>query len=430
MGEQVSVVSTPDEPGDLKDVLDEDLARVLLDAACSCGVDSASISLPDGTTFTSAGKFEAAGDRADVEILFKGRKLGLLTVGGVKDNEGRTCAVACSMERVLEAVMEMRYKLASTSESQARIMELAYDELLKANKRLVASEQKYRRLSESLEEEVRSRTRELREAHARLVQQQNMASVVRLASGLAHELNNPAGFVRANMNALRRYVDRIVKVAAGARALMNALPRHTPGLGEVERAWEDARLDFVVDDIHELVDQAIEGIDRIASVVSSLMGFSGVQEEYGEVNLKDKIESVLDILAPMLPEGTVVERVYEDEGVVFGSPGLIAQAFYQVLLNAGQSMPGGLRIVVSITRIGELVKVNIEDNGPGIPPEIRMRVFEPFFTTREVGRGAGLGLTIAYRCIGMNRGSIEMGSSENGGARVTVTFPAHRWDSD
>lgn len=405
----------------LRDLIGCEEARFLAEAVTACGAASVSVILADGSVYARSGTGRS-GSGSTMPITLEGEVLGCVRVegsGGFPEQEA-----AQALARAVGAVVEARKSLADTADVQARIMERSYEELLKAHKKLASSERKYRELSGRLEEEVRARMRELREVHARLLQQHTLASVGRLAAGVAHELNNPAGFIKANLNTLKRYAQRIRTVMSLSRDFVLSLPPGTPGLGDLENAWNANKIDFITSDIVSLVDQAIEGIDRISAIVSSLVDFSGIHEECKEVRLQDKVEEALAMVAPHMPEGSVVERTYEDEGLIEGNPPLISQAFYHVLMNAVQSKKEGLVVSVTVARQGDTVLVAVDDNGPGIPPHIRNRVFEPFFTTRRVGEGAGLGLTIAHRIVTMHAGTIEITQSPRGGARVVMRLPS------
>lgn len=260
--------------------------------------------------------------------------------------------------------------------------------------------------------------RDLREVAAlrsRLVTAGRLAAVGELAAGIAHEINNPAAYVRANLSVLRGHWEAL---AARAEAGGDAPPaKPAPGGAELPK---------LVAEGHELVDEALEGIDRVASIVRDVRGFSerrgGSRER---IALPELLDTVLRVTAPKLRYRSRVERELETVPTICGAPQELQQVFTNLLLNAGEAIREGGTIRVRTERgaEGEAV-VSVEDDGCGIAPEHLDRIFDPFFTTRPGAAGAGLGLAISHQIVEQHGGEIAAESTPGRGTRIRVRLPA------
>ena len=186
------------------------------------------------------------------------------------------------------------------------------------------------------------------------------------------------------------------------------------------------KLDFIFSDTAALLEQSIEGTDRIARIVADLKAFSHV-DETGETDayLNSELERTLSVLAPQMPPGAVVLRDLHTLPLFGCHPGLLSQAFFNIMQNAFQSRSEGLQVRVSSRYADDEIVIAIADNGCGIAAANLTRIFEPFFTTREVGCGTGMGLTVAREIVKGAGGSIEVESLEGSGTLVTLRLP-HR----
>jgi signal transduction histidine kinase len=259
-------------------------------------------------------------------------------------------------------------------------------------------------LNETLEARVEERTEELRETQAQLVQAEKMKSLGQLVAGVAHELNNPIGFVHANLQLLDEYVR---KLTAGPHS------------------EADTRL--VQDAIEKLLRRSREGTERVKKIVQDLRTFSRMdQAELQDADLHQEIDRTLALMEPRFKNEITVERDYGDLPRVRCYPGQLNQVFLNLLMNAcdaieGQRRPGRVRI--STRRTPEGVRLVFEDDGPGIPEEARGRIFDPFFTTKAVGQGTGLGLSLSHGIVERHGGRIQVESAPGGGARFAIELP-------
>jgi signal transduction histidine kinase len=292
-------------------------------------------------------------------------------------------------------------------------------------------------LTRGLEDKVRVRTEELRAANEelqaayrelqatqmRLVQREKMASVGQLVAGVAHELNNPIGFVFSNVSTLDDFVGRL-------RAMLDEY--RSVALPESERARLDERrgalkVDYALKYLDSMIQGIREGAERARKIVQDLRIFARDQDEVWQpVDLREELESSLTLLNHLLKDRVAVHRKLADLPAVECIRSQIDQVLLNLLANAGQAIPGSGEITVE-TRVenGEAV-VAIGDTGPGIPPEIIGRVFDPFFTTKPVGEGTGLGLSISYEIVKKHGGEITAESPPGGGAVFTVRLPLTR----
>lgn len=361
--------------------------------------------------------------RIEHPILVEGEPKGLLRVTGQPDNPS-LAAMAILLRDAVQLVVTNNLKRMMTTELHTSIVQESYEQLVTANRCLKESEGRYRDLALSLEQKVEQRTAELQKAYARMLQQEKLAAVGSLAAGMAHEINNPNGFIRSNLSTFKRYFERMRDMLYHDQLL---IANNTPLQQlhqETEKKRRELKLDFIISDTAELLKQSIEGTDRIARIVADLKSFSHVDElSRSDADLNMELERTLSVLAPQIGSDGTIVRELQPLPPFSCNPGLISQAFLAIIQNALQSRSEGIRIrVASRVEDGKIV-IDVADNGCGIPPQNISRVFEPFFTTREVGSGTGMGLTVAYEIARASGGNIEIASLEGEGTTATIRLP-------
>jgi signal transduction histidine kinase len=249
--------------------------------------------------------------------------------------------------------------------------------------------------------------RTLQRRNERLLRErQKLESVGILAAGVAHEINNPLAFVRANLAHLRTLADRVEKLAG--------------------RDAGGADADLL--ELGTVVEESLEGVVRIARIVNDMLRFSRMPEDAAEpVDVNDVIRTALRLAAFDRNNAVAVEqRLADGLPPVRGSANRLVQVLLNLLLNANHALAGrpDARVVAESARDGRSVIVQVRDNGPGVPEHHRERVFDPFFTTRAPGEGTGLGLSIAFDIIREHGGELELGAAPEGGACFTIRLPA------
>ena len=286
------------------------------------------------------------------------------------------------------------------------------------------------------QDELRRRHGELQQAYARLasaqeqlLQQEKMASIGQLAAGIAHEINNPIGYVHSNLVSLRDYTSGLLElIHAYERALAPKLDETTLATISEVRARVD--FDFVSTDLPELINESREGLERVRRIVQDLKDFSHAGREAGwrRVDLHKGLESTLNIVWNDLKYKAKVERQLGPLPLVECHPSEVNQVFMNLLLNAGHAIGerGTIALASGHDAARDEVWISIRDSGPGIDAEAMPRIFDPFFTTKPVGTGTGLGLSISYGIVKKHGGRIEVANGAEGGAIFTVVLPVHQ----
>ncbi len=303
----------------------------------------------------------------------------------------------------------------------------------------VAQHQATERTLQQRNAELRAINARLSSAQAQLLQAEKLASVGQLAAGVAHEINNPLAFVRANFGTLARYVGDLARLLEAYRRAEARLPPHTPEGTALERTKAEVDTEFLLRDLGELLDESQDGIARVERIVRSLRQFSGVDSnERQRADVNQALDDTLDVAAAELQGRITVERDYGALAPVACTPFELNQVFHALITNAAQAIDGRGRIGLRTRQYDDMVHVEVSDDGCGIDLAIQGRIFEPFFTTRPVGAGTGLGLSVAYDIVHRLGGGIEVVSTPGQGSRFTVILPAagalpedaHRADAD
>jgi signal transduction histidine kinase len=319
-------------------------------------------------------------------------------------------AAAWLIKEVLRS--RLRYRMAS--ELHDEVILSSFEQLKRDHAALEVSEASYKALSADLEKRVEAQVAILEQRQRQLYEAEKLASVGQLAAGIAHEINNPIGFVRSNLETFSVYLGKVAALG--------------DTLDQAKVSWKALGLDFVVEDGHELVAESIAGIDRVARIVKDLRGFSNIDRPDEEmVDLNDGLTSACAVVAGQLPAGVKLLKELSPLPPLMCLPGHLSQVWLNVLQNAVQAVGrnGTIRVssAVSSGISGESICIKVTDDGQGISGEVLAHVFEPFFTTRDVGKGTGLGLTVARDIVGAHGGDIGIESTSEHGTTVTITLP-------
>ena len=243
-----------------------------------------------------------------------------------------------------------------------------------------------------------------------LIQSDKLAAIGTLAAGVAHEINNPIGYINSNLNSMNKYLKKISQFSEAIRKYDAA-------------KWSD--LQEMLGDFGDAVNESIEGANRVKKIVADLKTFSRVDRaEKAMANINEGIESTLNIVWNEIKYTCKVEKELGDLPILYCVPNQLNQVFLNLIINAGQAISGNQGLIKIKSWADEKnIYVSIGDNGVGIPEENLKRIFEPFYTTKEVGKGTGLGLGLAYDIVKKHRGHISVESKLGVGTVFTVTLP-------
>jgi PAS domain S-box-containing protein len=246
--------------------------------------------------------------------------------------------------------------------------------------------------------------RELEALRGRLVVSGRLAAVGELAAGIAHEINNPLTYVRANLSLLRQ---------------------HWESLGtELEKSGASGSCDELIAEGAEMIDESLEGVDRASAIVRDVKGLAHAgRGERTAADLNDLLDGVLRMATPQLRVTAVVEKDYGALPLVICAPQELQQVFLNLILNASQAISHRGTIRVRTEAQNRSVMAWIEDDGCGIEADMLDRIFDPFFTTKPVGEGTGLGLGIAHQIVRKHGGEITIDSEPGRGSVFGVRLP-------
>lgn len=267
---------------------------------------------------------------------------------------------------------------------------------------------------------------DLKAAQSQILQQEKMASIGQLAAGVAHEINNPMGFIISNLNTLGKYTGRLFEVLKMQEEALSvkdaaALQRLCARIEEKRAA---SKLDYITEDTANLIRESLDGAERVKRIVQDLKNFSRIDEtEWKEDDINAGLESTVNIVWNELKYKATVRKGYGKLPLIRCNVRQLNQVFMNILLNAAHALEKPGEIEIETWCDERQVYVSISDSGCGIPAENLGRIFDPFFTTKEVGKGTGLGLSIAYDIVKKHNGTIEVCSEVGKGTTFIVKLP-------
>ncbi len=268
----------------------------------------------------------------------------------------------------------------------------------------------------------------LQDAQAQLLQAEKMAAVGQLAAGIAHEINNPIGFVQSNLGSLEKYLQNVFSSLAIYDEAETALAGNDKALAIIAAWKKKADIDFLKEDMQALITESRDGVSRVKSIVQDLKEFSRLDQsdEWQHVDLHQCLDKTLSVALSGVERKIETHKEYGSVPEVECLPQQLNQVFMNILLNAVQAIKQEGTITVRTGNGNDEAWVEIADSGDGIAADSLPRIFEPFYTTRPVGKGAGLGLSVAYALVQKHRGRIEAQSTPGRGATFRVTLPLQR----
>ncbi|MGZ4999935.1 MAG: bacteriohemerythrin [Methylomonas sp.] len=287
--------------------------------------------------------------------------------------------------------------------------------------------------NETLEFEKNQQTqlnRQLKETQAHLVQSEKMVSIGLLAAGVAHEINNPLGYIYSNLNSLKQYIHDLTQVSEMAERLAEQLPADHPETLAFNRLKQAIDLDFLKSDAADLVLESLEGAMRAKKIVQDLRDFSRIDKQERELfDLEAGMDATLNIVNNELKYKAQVVKEYGGVKPFECVGAQLNQVFMNLLVNAAQAIEEFGKITVRTGyKDADWVWVEVEDTGKGMSEEVKAKIFDPFFTTKPVGKGTGLGLSLSYKIIQDHHGSIAVHSVPGQGTKFIIYLPIHPAD--
>jgi len=303
-------------------------------------------------------------------------------------------------------------------------MELVVAEMHVAGRRLFLGVVRDMSIRKEAQEAIKQKDIKLQEAEKQLMQSEKMASIGQLAAGVAHEINNPIGYINSNIGTLEQYIEGLFCVLEAYAAADSLIDQNSDLFKSITKAKQQADIEFLKEDMVALMTESQEGVTRVKQIVQDLKDFSHVdQVEWQTVDLHKGINSTLNIVRNEIKYKAEVVNEYGELPMVECIPSQLNQVFMNLLINASHAIDEHGLISIATGKDGDNVWVDIRDTGKGIAKENIDRIFEPFFTTKPVGSGTGLGLSLSYGIIRKHGGEIEVKSVVGQGTTFRVWLP-------
>lgn len=265
----------------------------------------------------------------------------------------------------------------------------------------------------------------LDKARNQLQQSEKMVAIGQLAAGMAHEINNPIGFIQSNLGTLEKYIHALLSLIEQYDEIEANGTVTADCLAKINGLKKVIDFDFMHDDLADLLDESRKGIERVRKIVQGLREFSqeGAADEWTWLDIPQSLENVLSVIHNEMAGKCSLQRDYGKTPEVYCLPSQINYVFMSILANAAQAIASRGEIAIRTGQADDMVWVEIADTGSGIAPEVLPRIFEPFFTTKPVGKGSGMGLATAYGIVKAHGGRIDVSSTLGKGSSVVVRLP-------
>ena len=263
-----------------------------------------------------------------------------------------------------------------------------------------------------------------------LVQQEKLASIGLLAAGVAHEINNPIGFIRSNLETLEKYLESIRLILSAYAQLSGQLTQAavtaelSDSLERINLLIKDRELDFISEDAVSCIKESLSGTKRVEDIVRNLKDFSRTdKDERLSLNINQVIDDSINLVWNEIKYKCTVKMFYGDLPDIYACAGQLNQVLINVLMNSMQAMGTSGEIEIRTSADSEYVHIDIIDDGPGFPEQDIFNLFDPFFTTKGIKEGTGLGLYISHGLVLKHRGKIVAANEADRGARITISLP-------
>ena len=311
-------------------------------------------------------------------------------------------------------------KPVDTVELQLRVSNLLEFKKHKETRRWNVLLEQSKATMEAKNRELEAALHEIERAQAQIIQQEKMASIGQIAAGVAHEINNPVGFIMSNLSSLQKYFSRLT----GFIEIQSEMITDKDLLGRLVEQRKANKIDIIIEDTVNLITESLEGAERIKRIVQDLKSFSRTDDNVRKpADIIAGIESTLNIVWNDLKYKLKLNREYGEIPLITCNIGQLNQVFMNLIVNAGHAIEQQGDMTIRIWHEEENIFVSIADSGCGIEPDKLGKIFEPFFTTKEIGKGTGLGLSIANDIIRKHNGEISVVSEKGKGTEFTVRLP-------
>lgn len=366
---------------------------------------------------------ETSFDLVITDILMPGLS-GIELLRKVVENHPETAVLVVSgIDRPQRALDAMRLGAADylIKPCDPEVLQITVERTLERSA-LIKNARKYKHDLEARNEELLRKKEQLERLQAQIIHSEKMASLGQLAAGIAHELNNPVGYVHGNMEILE-------KCAAGLLTLLKYYDDAGitgPVAEGAAKIKAEIGYDYTVSDLASIISDCRDGAERVRDIVQNLRTFSRLDEaEFKTTDIHEGIDSTIRLLSRYFSGGKIrLLREYGELPSVEAYSAQLNQVWANLLINAAQAVAEKGGDVCIRTNVDEdSVVIAVTDNGVGIPPENLSRIFDPFFTTKAVGDGTGLGLSISFGIIERHGGKISVESKPGQGSTFTVTLP-------
>lgn len=318
---------------------------------------------------------------------------------------------------LLQTLLRNRARYQMAADMHKSVTMADFEALQQSNAELAAANERYRALAASLEQKVEEQVRTIEAGQRRLFESAKLAAVGQLAAGVAHEINNPIGFINSNCSAQARYQN---KLQSFFDDYLDQLP------AAVRAAFSERKLDRVLKSWGEVIEESMAGCRRVRDIVQALRVFASIdQEAWSAIDLNAMLDNVLNIIRCRFHHAHCISLDSSAVPFIHGQPGYIAEACYSLLSNALEAAEDAPEPAIEIHfEAGpDSVSILISDNGPGIAPQDLERAFDPFFTTKAVGAGTGLGLSSCRDIATAHGGTVHLRNRQPRGVEARLTLP-------
>ncbi|WP_036179959.1 ATP-binding protein [Marinomonas sp. MED121] len=353
-----------------------------------------------------------------LKVLMKATKQ--ISAGDFKVN------VPVSGKDEIAAVTKAFNKMAKNLSEASEKRDLFEEELKEFNQKLEETVQRRTKVIIDKNKQLEDANKSIKDTQTKLMQSEKMASVGLLAAGVAHEINNPMSFIISNIETLEEYSDQLISLINLYQKVLDEDQKDkATALEKVKSLEEQIDIEFIHDDIPGLIKDTKEGTTRVKEIVKGLKDFSHADQEstHSYCDLNECIESTLKVVNNELKYHCEIKTNLGKLSPTFCAPGQIKQVLLNLLINAGHAIKEKGLIEVSSIEIKEKIKIRIKDNGCGISDKQMEKLFDPFYTTKPLGKGTGLGLAISYGIIQDHEGTIDIESEVGIGSTFILTLP-------